>query len=54
MTFHRINEDPTYDDDGVCVDEDHIDPAEWDAAFPEGDGWRVIDTSIPEDEKLGK
>jgi len=34
MTFHRINEDPTYDDDGNCVDEDYIDPAEWDKAFP--------------------
>lgn len=25
MTFHRINEDPTYDDDGILVDED----ADW-------------------------
>ena len=22
MTFHKINEDPMYDDDGNCVDED--------------------------------
>lgn len=49
MTFHRINEDPTYDDDGNCVDEDYIDPAEWDQAFPK-DSWRTVDTSIPEEE----
>lgn len=35
MTFHRINEDPMYDDDGNLVDEDYIDPKEWDAAFPQ-------------------
>ena len=35
MTFHKTIEDPFYDDDGNCVDEDHIDPKEWGAAFPE-------------------
>jgi hypothetical protein len=35
VTFHKTIEDPFYDDDGNCVDEDHIDPKEWDAAFPE-------------------
>lgn len=35
MTYWKLNEDPTYDEDGVLVDEDHIDPEEWDAAFPE-------------------
>lgn len=32
--FWQLNEDPFYDDDGVLVDEDYIDPEEWDEAFP--------------------
>ena len=32
MTFHRLNEDPFYDDDGILIDED----ADWtDAAVSE-------------------
>ena len=53
MTFHRINEDPFYDDDGNLVDED-ADLLEnmKDAAdlARDRDGWSTVDTSIPEDE----
>ena len=44
--YGRLIEDPFYDDDGVLVDKDYdwqdietIDPAEWDAAFPQPENY---------------
>ena len=37
MTFHRINEDPFYDDDGNLVDED----ADWEDVKDEVEGVEV-------------
>jgi hypothetical protein len=33
--MHKIFEDPTYDEDGSLIDEEFIDPAEWEEAFPD-------------------
>lgn len=36
--FWRVNEDPTYDDDGVIADE-YIDDSDWEYAFGSDQGW---------------
>ena len=42
--MHKIFEDPTYDEDGIMVDEDHIDPVEWEEAFPDDDSYDPFQT----------
>jgi hypothetical protein len=44
--YKPLVEDPFYDEDGVLADEDYdwqdidtIDPAEWDAAFPQQENY---------------
>jgi hypothetical protein len=51
MSYRPLYEDPTYDEDGQCPDDDHvedtIDPAEWDIAFPsqrDYDPWATINS----------
>jgi hypothetical protein len=48
MTFHRVNEDPWYDEDGVLVDED----ADWedDEDGCGGDLLYVVPELIPKEE----
>jgi hypothetical protein len=50
MSYRPLYEDPTYDEEGQCPEEDQdlIDPKEWDIAFPPSqpdyDPWATINS----------